>query len=693
MTISTSSPPDEDTPTRSARLRSTLARAGQQAAVARTRLRFAATRSGPSLRRTGRALRHLAVGTLLAAAIAAALSTLVAGRAWASHPRWSRWGTWAADLLGRRAVLAATAGLALLDLAVLDAFSLLGAIIAAPAALVWGTRLGRLIYPHTTRGRVRARYGLDGWATYWDLRRHVSGHAVRGIASTMRPTLAAALPDPDDDQADVGQRIAASARRRLAIERLPVTDCGTWLGRSAVGPVWGSHCYAAHRDVVGLVAPPQTAKTALMGHHVIDFPGAVLTTSTKPDVYGHTAALRAQRALSGRVEVFNPEGLGDVTSTMSWPLVRGCARPAVAAERAGALVGATSAAGGEDGTFWLDSAAKVLRCFLLAADLGELDMYAVQQWVANPREAAEALRLLRANRAQVPGGWAADLEQILTTDAKRTRESIFLTLSQAVAFMADPVVAASVCPDGQVPTFDVARFLADRGTLYLIMSERPHASVAPLAAAFTTFLFEEAKRLAASRPKGRLDPPLGLILDEAALTTPVPLDRWVADAGGRGIHIVWSCQSPSQLAQRWGREGADTIWNSTNAKLVFGGLSLDGDLEAISRLCGERREETDAGEGKVRYERVRVLPVDQLRTLPQVRRGDGRLVMFGLLIHRSTPVTIVRVRPVWERRDVRAAGSPTPAAPIDEVLRPADPDQPQVTDRPRAGADEEPDAQ
>ena len=170
-------------------------------------------------------------------------------------------GTWAADLLGRWQVLAVTAVLALLDVMLLDAFSLLGAIVAAPAALVWGTRLGRTVYPHTTRGRVRARYDLDGWATHWDLHRHVSRHAVRGIASTMRPAIATALPDPDDDQADVGQRIAASARRRLAIERFPVTECGTWLGRSAVGPVWGSDCYAALRDVVGLVAPPQTAKT------------------------------------------------------------------------------------------------------------------------------------------------------------------------------------------------------------------------------------------------------------------------------------------------------------------------------------------------------------------------------------------------------------------------------------------------
>lgn len=615
--------------------------------------------------RTGRRGWSVTSGLAVAAVLTLAVSTVFAGWAWVSHPRWAQLATRTADLLGRGRVLAGTAAVALLAVALFGVVSPVTVVLGLPGLVAWGVCAARATYPHTVRGRLRTRYGHDGWATWWDLHRHVSGHAVRQITAIMRVSIAEALPDAASP--DAGRRAAGAARRRVAVELLPVGECGTWLGTSAVGPVLRRSCYAAHRDVVGLVAPPQTAKTALMGHHVIDHPGAVFTTSTKPDVYGHTAALRMRRARSGRVEVFNPEELGGVASTMRWSPVRGCADPATAAERAGALVGATSAAGGEDGTFWLDSAAKVLRCFLLAADLGGLDMRAVQRWVADPTRAGEALELLeRRHRAQVPYGWAAELAQVLHTDAKRTRESIFLTLSQSVAFMGDPVVAAACCPGETEPTFDVARFLDDLGTLYLILSERPHASVAPLAAAFTTYVFETAKRIAAGRPKGRLDPPLGLILDEAALTTPVPLDRWVADAGGRGVHIVWSVQSPSQLAQRWGKDGANTVWNATNAKLVFGGLTLDADLEAISRLCGERKEEVDAGDGKVRYERVRLLPVDRLRTLPQ---------WHGLLIHRATPATITRISPVWERRDVKAAGPATAVAPIDEVLRPVAGDQ------------------
>lgn len=632
-------------------------------------VRFWAARTGPRLARSAdQGRRHLA-GFTRAAAITVTLAVCFAAWAWVSHPRWSRCGTWVAERLGQWRVLAFTGGIALLTLLWFRPLTLAWAVFLLPGLVVWAVRVARAVYPHTVRGRVRHRYGPEGWASFWDLRRHVSGHAVRHVAATMRPSVDGALPAVTGRQV-AGERAAVAARRTWVTEWLPVSECGTWLGRSAVGPVIGQGCYAAHRDVVGVIAPPQTAKTALLGHHVIDHPGAVFTTSTKPDVYEHTAALRMRRSRSGRVEVFNPEGLGGVASTMRWSPVLGCAHPATAAERAGAFVGATSAAGGEDGTFWLDSASKVLRSFLMAADLGNKDMRDVQRWVADPMNSAgEALRLLQDTyRSQVPGGWAAELAQVLHTDAKRTRESIFLTLSQSVAFMSDPVAADACCPADGEPVFDVARFLDDLGTLYLILSERPHASVAPLAAAFTIYVFEQAKRIAAGRPKGRLDPPLGMILDEVALTTPVPLDRWCADAGGRGIHIVWSCQSPSQLAQRWGRDGANTVWNCANVKVVFGGLTLDADLEAISRLCGERRDEIDDGDGRLRSERVRVLPVNDLRELPQVRKNGGRLIVFALLIHRATAPTVLRVTPVWERRDVRAAGTPPTLGPIDEVL-------------------------
>ena len=61
-------------------------------------------------------------------------------------------------------------------------------------------------------------------------------------------------------------------------------------------------------------------------------------------------------------------------------------------------------------------------------------------------------------------------------------------------------------------------------------------NVAPLVASLTGHIAREARRLASLQPAGRLDPPLTLALDEAALICPVPLDSWTADMGGRGDH-------------------------------------------------------------------------------------------------------------------------------------------------------------
>lgn len=502
-------------------------------------------------------------------------------------------------------------------------------------------------YAKTRRGRLRGQYGSDGWATYWDLQRAMTRHAVRMAAVQTRPSVEAAVRGTWTDR---------PAARFVA--RLPVTECGTWVGHTAVGPWRPIGLYVPHRDVVGVIAPPQTGKTAWLGHAIIDHPGAVVSTSTKPDLFSYTAELRRLVSVSGDVELFNPEGLGGHPSTFAWSPLAGCGISYVAAERAGAMVGATSAAGGEDGTFWLDSASKVLRCFLLAAALDDRTMVDVAAWISSHQLAVTALDILESPRyrLRVPQGWALELAQVISTSATKTRESIFLTLAQSVAFMSDPEVAALCAPADGAPVFDVEAFLRDRGTLYLIGSERQHATIAPLLAALTTHVFEEAKRVAArSNGKGRLDPPLLLALDEAALITPVALDRWTADAGGRGIHIIWSVQSPSQLEQRWGARGRDTIFNNTTAKLVFGGLTVVDDLESISRLCGQV-DEPPTGEDKRPVKRP-LLSVDQLRELPQ---------WHALLLHRNTRATLVRVSPVWDRRDVRHIDPSEPTSRIED---------------------------
>src|SRR6185437_9052727 len=166
--------------------------------------------------------------------------------------------------------------------------------------------------------------------------------------------------------------------------------------------------------------------------------------------------------------------------------------------------------------------------FLFAAAIGRRAMRDVARWVANPRDQS-ALDILERSPL-TPPGWVFELRQLLTAPEK-TRESVFLTLALTLQFMADPALAHAVEQEPGVEQFSVERFIGQRATLYLLGSERAYGSVAPLFSALTGHLFETAKLIASLHPHGRLDPPLVMALDEAALICPVPLERWTSDGG------------------------------------------------------------------------------------------------------------------------------------------------------------------
>jgi type IV secretion system protein VirD4 len=64
-----------------------------------------------------------------------------------------------------------------------------------------------------------------------------------------------------------------------------------------------------------LMAPPRTFKTAFLADVILTYPGPVIATTTKADVFALTAAAQARR---GPVHVFNPQGIGGIPSTFRW---------------------------------------------------------------------------------------------------------------------------------------------------------------------------------------------------------------------------------------------------------------------------------------------------------------------------------------------------------------------------------------
>jgi len=485
--------------------------------------------------------------------------------------------------------------------------------------IVGGVEFVRFTRTSATVARWGARSRRKaGVASTVDIARVASTAAMRRKARVVRPSLGG---------------LTRWQRARVATSAVAIPLC-----RVGAMRVW-----ASVEDVVVAFGGPRAGKTGWLAGAIIDAPGAVLSTSTRLDLHELTAALRAE---GGRpVRVFNPAGLGGLGSTVTFDPLCGCTDPVTATERAEDMIPAAEG----DAERWDAQARRVLSVLLHAAALlqdaapaGGVTTTLVAEWVADP-VAAERELLAALRRSPDPGHGEVARQFIGTND--RTRTSITHSIMPALAWLTSPPAVAATTGGHQL---NVAELLRERGTVYLLGRHAAHT--APLLAALTGHIARESRRLAAFAPGGRLDPPLTLALDEAARIAPVPLPDWTGDAGGSGVSIIAAFQSRADVIDRWGATGAAKVINNAGAILLFGGTKDDADLEAWSKLAGERDEPlttTDAA-GHITSRTVRrvpVLPPSQLANLPR-----GRVVVFT----RGMAMVIGRVRMAWQRRDVRA---------------------------------------
>lgn len=488
-------------------------------------------------------------------------------------------------------------------------------------------------------GRRRPPHLREGIATRSEVRAAAGARTLERRATTLRPSL----------------------------ERPSTADLGYRLGTSR-----GVACWASVEDSMLLVGPPRSGKgMQVVIPMLLDAPGAVVTTSTRPDNLAVTLAARAKR---GPVMVFDPERLaGDVgVSTLAWPLTRGCEDPRVAIRRAEALVADAKGSGVENASFWRTQAVSAVRTMLHAAALGEHSAADLFRWSHSATSAREALSVLTSHAAAAPG-WDRALDAIVSAD-QRTRDAIWAMVANTFSPLADPGVLGALSPaPGQV--LDPATFLAEHGTAYLIGTASGAAPTAAFVAALVEDLVDSARRLAAASPGQRLDPPLALVLDEAA-NYPLPsLPSLMSEGGGSGITTLAVLQSLAQARDRWGREAAGAIWDAAIVKLVLGGSANADDLADLSRLIGDvevlQRSESVAGDGSRSYSTSQ-------QTRPLLEPSEIRRlgVGTGLLLLRSAPPILLTLRPwtaradaqalraarvAWEARATSAAGCPSGA--------------------------------
>ncbi len=413
-------------------------------------------------------------------------------------------------------------------------------------------------------------------------------------------------------------------------------------GRLALGTVPGmlhpALVVSEQAQSVVVVGPTQSGKTtALAIPAILAWEGPVVAASVKSDLL---RATRKQRNERGRVWCIDPTGsTGDRLS--SWSPLTPCGEWPEA-RRAAADLAETAKSDGTtaDGEFWYATAAKLLAPLLFAAARDGRGMADVVRWV-DTQEVSEVSFILE----QVGLPAALDAARATWCRDERTRSSVYTTTETILAPFAGTPSHTST------DAFEPAELLDGCHTLYLCAPAHDQRRLRGYFTALTqqvlSYAFTKATR--SGKP---LDPPLLLVLDEAAHIAPLSeLDGLAATCASHGIQLVTVWQDLAQVRARYGAR-APTVLNNHRAKLFLPGIADPDTLEYASRLIGEQDVTTpsvtrDTKGGRSTTSTTgprRLLAPEELRCL---RRGEAVLV-YGTL-----PPTQLRLRPWWERPRTR----------------------------------------
>jgi len=446
-----------------------------------------------------------------------------------------------------------------------------------------------------------------------------------------------------------GPRRGARWARRRELRPLLVRGDVPPPGRLQLGAVPGARrarIAAEPAQSLVVVGPTQSGKTtSLAVPAILSWRGPVLAASVKSDLLRDT---RGPRARLGRVWCIDPTGSSGVPAD-EWTPLAGCAEWPVACRVAADLCDAAKADGTTaDGEFWYATAAKLLAPLLLAAALGGRTMADVVRWV-DTQEVGEVADILEATAPPAAlhaarATWCRD---------ERTRSSVYTTAETVLAPFAQS--SPSERRDAHRSSFEPRQLLGGSHTLYLCAPAHDQRRLRGYFTALTqqvlTLAFVSATR--SGRP---IDPPLLVVLDEAAHIAPLPeLDGLAATCASHGIQIVTVWQDLAQVRGRYGARAA-TVLNNHRAKLFLPGIADPDTLEYASRLVGDEevthpsvtrdpagRRSTTSTTGP-----RRLLPPEDLRCL---RRGQAVLV-YGTL-----PPARLQLRPWWEVTGLRPVRS------------------------------------
>ena len=477
-----------------------------------------------------------------------------------------------------------------------------------PVGLIWGL-FGTLVF--VVMGLPLIAY------VRWQSRRPAPGDA---LASMAQPGDVASLAPPGVAAKAVQLRASLAGRKAKTV---PPDEAGLPLGVLRPG---GPELRACWEDVLLVFMAPRSGKTSEVAvPHVLSAPGAVVATSNRVDLWAITADVRAGQT-GERVWVFDPQRIALQPQTWWWNPLKGVTNVEAAQRLATHFI--AEIRGDSQHEFWSSAAEDVLVSMFLAAGCSGRTLVDVYDWLNRPTNPVP-VDLLKANGHTASANGLAGRQ----TGAVETREGVFETARVAAKCLRDPAIMAWVTPPPfDLEEFETANFAATKETLYL-MTKESAGGAAALVAAFADRVMQDATVLA-ERRGGRLDPPLVVVLDEAANICKIAdLPQLYSHLGGRGIIPITILQSYPQGVRVWGETGMDTLWAASTVKIIGAGLDDVPFLEKVSQLIGEHDVTTRGvhhGGGQMgenlTLRRQRIMAVEDLR---QMRKSTALLFATG----------------------------------------------------------------
>ena len=356
-----------------------------------------------------------------------------------------------------------------------------------------------------------------------------------------------------------------------------------------IGP--GGWSWAGAQRSTLVLGPPRSGKTSsLVIPNILLSDGAVVSTSTKPDVMMATADARQRE---GWTFLYDPSG--DVecprgVERIGWSPLTSAAEWDAAVQTADAMVGASRAGSPSPSEHhWNERAGALLSTLLHAAATDSLAMPDVLRWI-DRHDATRPLEILAATAGA--NSTPTDLLAGIVATDSREQSGIWSTASGVLAAYRTESAMASTA--AQAPSW--REFCDGPNTLYVCATGRRQRQFAPLVVAtigdVRDAAYERSRQEGAGGASGA-GAPILLALDEVANIAPIPdLPAMVSEGAGQGLLVLACLQDLSQARTRWGT-AADGFLSLFGTTVVLRGIADTTTLHDLSSLAGERSVRTE----------------------------------------------------------------------------------------------------